>query len=163
VEDDVKAGLVVPIAKAQLRREQGKDPTTEEIEQLALQYMVWSDQKVRIEHEALSNATSARAERLVYYAQSHEGRISIADAIHTERLAEGEVLEALRSAPLDMKNISTLIRNPCHVCGSVRLDGEWVGTGYCSFKCCDHERQTGEGDAKQFAETVYQRWIKELE
>lgn len=43
--------------------------------------------------------------------------------------------------PVQRRDVETLAKNPCRVCGTYQLEKDWVGSAYCSLRCCMAEKR----------------------
>jgi hypothetical protein len=70
----------------------------------------------------------------------------------------GIELDVMRDLPADLaKEIQVRFVNPCSTCDTYLLKDEWVGSAYCSLKCCLGDREHD----LQYAEMILQRFEDE--
>lgn len=77
---------------------------------------------------------------VVRMAETHDGRVRLAE-VAGRMLKDGAFPRWMMM--LDAKtrsSVETLARNPCKRCGTWLLEPGWVGSAYCSRRCCvdDH-------------------------
>lgn len=92
-------------------------------------------QRLIAEHEC-SVCGGSNEITVVEMAMTHDGRVRLAEIV-------GRMLRD-RAVPRWMKMldpptrsaVETLARNPCKRCGTWLLEPEWVGSAYCSRRCC---------------------------
>lgn len=73
-------------------------------------------------------------------AQTHDGRIRLAE-VAGPMLRAGALPEWMwHMGPEARSSVETLASNECKRCGTYLLELEWVGSAYCSRRCCveDH-------------------------
>lgn len=74
-------------------------------------------------------------------AMTHDGKVRLA-AIAGPMLKDGVLPEWMKLLPdVARGDVETIARNPCKRCGTWLLEPEWIGSAYCSRRCCvdDHK------------------------
>jgi len=77
---------------------------------------------------------------VVEMAETHDGRVRLAE-IAGRMLKDGALPRWMKMLdPRARSSVETLAKNPCKRCGTWLLEPEWVGSAYCSRRCCveDH-------------------------
>lgn len=82
-------------------------------------------------------------------AQTHDGRVRLAQIVGP-MLEDGALPAWLKLLdPRVQSGVITLARNPCKVCGTWLLEPGWVGSAYCSRRCCIEDHKHDPGYAKK--------------
>jgi hypothetical protein len=73
---------------------------------------------------------------VVQMAETHDGMVRLAEI--AGRMLKDDVLPRWMKMldPGKRSGVETLARNPCKRCGTWLLEPEWVGSAYCSRRCC---------------------------
>jgi len=164
--DENKARKAVMLATEALTQK-GEPFTEADIEALAVTFM---DEKIEKIEADLSfreqGPVESRRKVLQRHATTHGGRMAIADAIEKGKLSIEEFKDALRrtrdSATI-LAMVESMLRNPCALCDSVRLQSDWAGSGYCSHDCCKKAMRSGNDHQREYARQIYDNWVDDVE
>jgi hypothetical protein len=89
--------------------------------------------------------------------EDHDGRVRLA-AVVGPMIRAGVAPTWWPYLPADKRSsLDTLCRNPCIECGTHLLEEEWVGSGYCSRRCCVANHRTNWEYARMVLEGVEER------
>lgn len=87
-------------------------------------------------------------------AQTHDGHVRLTEILSRMRNdgAEPEWLHVLDART--RSGLETSVKNPCKHCGTFLLEPEWVGSAYCSRRCCVADYPTNSWYAKSVLESL---------
>ena len=96
-------------------------------------------------------------------AQKHDGRVRLAE-IAGPMLKDGAWPRWMRlMEPHLRKDVETLAKNPCKSCGTYLLEPGWVGSAYCSRRCCIDDHKVNPHYAKSILKGYTEEHIRERE
>lgn len=96
-------------------------------------------------------------------AETHDGRVRLAEVVGKMRRdgASPKWLRMLGDAA--RSSVETLSRNPCKACGTWLLEPGWVGSAYCSRRCCVEDYRDDPGYAGAMLESYTEEMVRERE
>jgi len=96
-------------------------------------------------------------------AQTFDGRVRLA-AIAGPMLKDGVWPKWMKQLdPQTRSSMETLARNPCKACGTWLLEPGWVGSAYCSRRCCIDDHKVSPHYAKVILKSYTEEHLRERE
>ena len=109
--------------------------------------------------EACSVCGGSNSVTVVKMAETHDGRVRLA-RIAGPMLKDGVLPKWMKQIhPPTRQDVEMLARNPCKSCGTWLLEPGWVGSAYCSRRCCIDDHKVNPG----YAATILKGYTEEFQ